>query len=177
MLQKIAALEVGVGVDNSIQIGLAPSAVVLDLFDFCFVRPVEDAVAGDMVASLADVFSHSAQHFFVVHACGLKQPDKVVGGVVTVRAAVRLTNARVGITEDFLARIRRISAALAVDIASHITVGVSDIVLVSGVELIIRKALEGLSPEDDAFLERKPNSLEKQRILESTEMLQVVVLA
>ena len=177
MLQEIAAFEVGIGVDNGIQVRLAPCPVLLDLFDFCFVCPVEDPIAGDMVPSLANVFSYSTQDFFVVHACGLKKSYEVVDRIVAVRTAVRLTNARVGITEDLLARIRRISSAPADDIATHITVSVSDIVLVSGIELVIREAFEGLSPEDDTFLEREPNSFQKQCILKSAKMLQVVVLA
>lgn len=177
MLQEVAALEVGIGMDNGIQVRLVPRPVVLDFFDFCFVRPLEDPIAGDMVPSLANVFSHSSEHFFVVHACGLEKSHEVVDRVVAVRTAMRLTNARVGIAEDFLARIRRISSALAVDIATHITVSVPDIVLVSGIELVVCEALEGLSPENNTFLEREPNSLQEQCILKSAEMLQMVVLA
>lgn len=68
-------------------------------------------------------------------------------------------NARVGIIEDLLARVGRVSSAPAVDITTHITISMSDVVLVSGIELVVCEALERLSPENDAFFERESNSL------------------
>ena len=96
---------------------------------------------------------------------------------MAIWTAVRLPNTRIRVVEDLLARVGRISSASAIDITSHITIGVSDIVLVSGVELVVCEALEGLAPENNTLLEREPYSLQEQCVLKSTKMFQMVVLA
>lgn len=107
----------------------------------------------------------------------MKEVDEIVDGEVTVRATVCLTSARIGVAEDLLARVRGVSTASAVDITANITISVPDVVLVSGVELVVCEALEGLALENDTFLKRQSNTLQEQRILKSTKMLQMVVLA
>lgn len=57
MLQKIAALEVGVRVDNCVKIGLAPCPFLLHPLDFCFVRPFEYSVASDVISRLLYVLT------------------------------------------------------------------------------------------------------------------------
>lgn len=163
--------------DNCVKIRLAPCAFILDFLDILFVRPLENSVASNMVPSFPNIFAHSPQHLFVSHTCGLKKSYEIVGGEVAIWTTMRLANARVGVIEDLLARVGRIPPAPAVGVTTHITVSVSDIVFVSRIELVICEAFERLPPENDTLLEREPNSLQEKCILESAEMLQMVVLA
>lgn len=59
MLQKIAALEVGIRMHNCVEVGLAPRPFLLHSLDVCFMRPFEYPVAGNMVSGLLDVLTHA----------------------------------------------------------------------------------------------------------------------
>lgn len=88
-----------------------------------------------------------------------------------------LANSGVGVVEDLLARVRRVSPTSSVHVTADVTVSVADIVFVPRIKLVIREAFERLSPENDTLFKRKANSFQEERILKSTEVLQVVVLA
>lgn len=153
LLQKVAALEISVRVNDSIEVGLIPRSVFLDFLDLRLVRPLEDSVAGDMIASLLDILFYAAENILVVYSGGLKEYDQIVHRKVSVWTAMGLANTGSRLAQDLLTRIGRIPSASAVGISTHITVSVADIVLVSGVELIVRKALERLTPEDDTLFQ------------------------
>ena len=71
-LEQIAALEVCVGVDNCVQIRLAPCSVLLDLLDLILVAPFEYPVARDVIPLLADILPHPTKNFLVMNPGGLK---------------------------------------------------------------------------------------------------------
>ena len=76
-----------------------------------------------------------------------------------------------------MTRVREVSTTTAIDNTAHITISVADVVLVSGVELVIRKPLERLTPKENALLEGETDAFQEERILESTKVFQVVVLS
>jgi len=79
--------------------------------------------------------------------------------------------------QNALAGKGRVSSTSAIGIASNISVRVTNIVLVFGVELIVGKALERLTPEKDTLIQAEANALEEQSILKTAKMFQVVILA
>lgn len=88
-----------------------------------------------------------------------------------------LSDSRIRVTQDLLAGVRRVSPASAVLITAHIAVSVADIVLVPRVEFVVSEPFEALAPENNALFQRQPNSFEEEGILQSSVVLQVVVLA
>lgn len=92
---------------------------------------------------------------------GLKKSYKVVGREVTIWTTVSLANTGTSVTEDFLAGVRRISSTSTVGVATNITVGMADVVLVSRVEFVVGKTSEGLAPEDDTVFQRQTDTLQK----------------
>lgn len=142
LLEQVASLEVSIGVDNRVQIGLTPCTILLDLLNFALVSPFEDTVARNVISLLAHILTYPAENLLVVHAGGLQQPNEVVNREVAVWTSVCLTNAGVVIAQDLLAGVRWVPTAAAVHIAANVTVGVADVVFVLGVELVIRLALE-----------------------------------
>lgn len=162
---------------DRIQIRLTPRSIFLHLLDLALVCPFEDPIAGNVVPLSAHVFTHSAQSFLVVNTGGLKKSDQIIDRVMAVWASMGLANADVIVTQDFLARVGWISAAPAINISTNITIRVANVVLVLGVEFIIRLALEGLAPKEDTLLQRQTNTLQEEGVLKSPEVLQVIVLA
>lgn len=65
-----------------------------------------------------------------------------------------LANSGVGVVENLLARVRRVSPTSSIHITTDVTIGVADIVLVPRIKLVVCKAFEGLSPENDTLFER-----------------------
>lgn len=177
LFEEVAALEVGVGMDNGVQIRLTPRSVFFDSLDVRFMCPFKDSVASNVVTSLFNILSYPPEQVFVMDTCRLKKPNKIVDGEMSIWAAMGLTGTRIGIPEDLLARVGRISSSSAVDVAADISVSMADIVLVSRIELVVCKALEGLAPEDDTLLERQSDPLEEERVLKTAVMLEMVVLA
>lgn len=177
MLEKVAALEVSVRVNDGIQVSLVPRAILLDLLDFALVCPLENSVACNVIPSLSNIFSHPTEDFLIVDSSGLKEPNEIVGREMTVRAAMSLADSGVRIIQNLLARVRRVATTSPIDITTDITVRVSDVVLVPRVELVICEALEGLAPEENTFLERQTDSFEKECVLETSVVFQVIVLA
>ena len=151
--------------DNRVQIGLAPCTILLDLLDLALVRPLKDSVTGNVVPLLAHVFAHYAENFLVMDTCGLKQANKIVNRIMAIRASMRLANTRVVIAQDLLARVWGIATATTVYITTNITIGMANVVLVLGVEFVVRLAFEGLPPEDDTLLQRETDALQEERIL------------
>lgn len=58
MLEKVAALEICVRVDNGIQVGLVPSSILFDLLDLGFVCPLKHSVARNVIPSLFDILAY-----------------------------------------------------------------------------------------------------------------------
>lgn len=107
----------------------------------------------------------------------LEKANKIIDGEMAIWTSVCLPDTGVGIAQDFLTRVWRISPTTAIHITANITIGVSDVVLVPGIELVIREAFEGLAPEENTFLKRQSDPLQEESILKSAEMFQMVVLA
>lgn len=59
LLQEIAALEVGIGVHDGVEVSLVPCTVFLHSLDICFVGMFEDPVASNMETHLLNILSHS----------------------------------------------------------------------------------------------------------------------
>ena len=173
MLEQPTTLKVRVGMNDSIEVCSAPRAVVLDLFDFALVAPLEDAVACDVVALLADVVAHRLEHVAVVDAHALQHRDEVVRCECAVWAAVRLTGAWEGLGEDLLARVGRVATASAVRVAAYVAVGVANVVAVFFLEFFVRHELEGAPPEDDTFVEAEADSLQEESVLQTTVVLKM----
>ena len=165
-LQQVAALEVGVGVHDGLAVGDGPRALVLGAADLGTVRPVEDAVARDVVLAVADVVAHALQHLAVAHAHPLQHRHQVVRLELLVGAAVVLVLGRRQVLgQDALARVRRVAAAAAVGVAADLAVGVAHVVAVVAVELVVGHVAEGAPPVRQAVVERQADALEEQRVL------------
>ena len=106
---------------NGIELARVPKVFVLDLFkmlawavrlqhltletylfDLVLVRGLEDAVAGNVVALAADIFTDLAKEVAVRNADVRKERDEVVRRVSSVRAAVVETSRRQGFCEQLL---------------------------------------------------------------------------
>lgn len=175
--QQITPLEVGVWMYNSVQLCSGPTAIFLNLLDFTLVRPFEHAVAGYVISLLFHVFLDPTQDIPIVDSRRLQQSREIVEAEVTIGASVTFTRTRWMFRQNLLARVRRVASAAPDGISPHITIYMAHIVSILLVESIIGDQLEGLSPEDKTILQRKPNTLEKEGVLQSTKMLQVTVLA
>ena len=151
VLEQPTALKVRIRVHDSVEIGGAPRAVVLDLFDLALVRPFEDAVARDVVALLGHVFLDRLQHVAVVHARALQYRCEVVGREGPVWTAVGLAGPWKWLRQELLTRVGCVASSAPVGVASNVAVRVPDVVFVFLLELVVCHELEGAPPEDNAF--------------------------
>lgn len=139
--------------DNGVQVCRTPSPVVLSPLDLCSMRPLEDAVASDVIPLLLNIRLHSSQHTWVIDACGLEQSGKVIDTEMPVRTSVRFATSRRMFRQDFLAGERGITPTTPNRIAPNVTVSVPNVVPIFFVECVISDKLEALTPEDKAVLE------------------------
>lgn len=69
VLEQETPLEVRVGMQNGVEVGRAPQVGVLDALQLGAVLVLKDAVAGNVVALLADVFLDGAQKIAIDGWC------------------------------------------------------------------------------------------------------------
>ena len=135
ILEQEAPLEVGIRMQNSVELTGRPKIPVLDLFQFILVARLEDAVTRNVEPLLGHVLSDALEDLSVRDAGALQQRDEVLGRKGAVGAAVGLAARRGGFGQEFLARVGRVAFASAVCVAADVAVGVADVVRVFFFEL------------------------------------------
>lgn len=175
--EKVATLEVSVGMYDSVQLRSRPAAVLFDSLQLSFVGPIEHAVASDVVSLPLYVLLHASQKVPIVDACCLQERQEIVQAEVPVGTAMALARAGRMFCQDLLTREWRVAPAPTDGISANISMCMADVVPVFLVEGLIRDELEGVSPKDEAFLQRKADALEEERVLQSTKVFQMTVLA
>lgn len=151
--------------NNCVKVSLTPRAILLDFLDLILVCRLEHSVASNVIPHLTNVLTHTPQDFLVIDASGLEEAHQVINRVMAIGTAVSLANAGIRIAEDLLARVGSIALSATIHIPTDLAIGVTDIVLVLGVELVIGLALERLTPEQNTLLQGQANTLQEERIL------------
>lgn len=111
----------------------------------------------------------------VIDAHSFHQLRQVLETEVPVRATVCLTRSRWVLCEDLLTAEWAVPVAAPVRVPANIAIGVPDVVPVVFVELIIRNLVEGLPPKRQTLLQIQSNTLQEQRVLQATKVLEVGV--
>lgn len=79
------------------------------------------------------------------------------------------------LSKDLLTTEWTITTSSSVGITTDITINVTNVISVLLVELVICDLVEALSPEYKTLLQVEPNTLEKERVLQSTIVLEMSV--
>lgn len=161
--------------DYRVQVGSWPATIVFYLLQLLTMAPVKDTIASDMIPLSFDVFFDPLQNLPIVNATRLKEHLEIVDTEVPVRASMTFSSAGWMLSQDFLTRIRCVPSPAASGISTHVTISVSDIIPILFVESLVSDQLESLSPKYEAILQRQPNSLKKQGVLQSSEVLQMTI--
>ena len=175
--QQIASFKVFVRMCNELGILPRPSTLFLGFLDISPVRPFKHPVAGRVVARLLHILPHTAQDLPVIDARRLEHRGQIVNREMPVRTPMSLAHRRSGFTQDLLTAVGTGSAIATVAVTANIAVGMAHVVLVPRVEFLFGESREGLSPKDDAVVQRQTDPLQEQRVLKATKMLQMVIPA
>jgi hypothetical protein len=176
ILEHKTPLEISVRMRNRIQFTLRPQRSILDFFNLVFMLVFKDTVASDVETCFCDIFLDGFEDFAVGDAGGLEESHEIVLAEPAVGASVGLTAAGY-IRDEFLAGVRCVASAAAVGVAADVAVGVTDVVKVFLFELVVGDEFEAFAPEGDAFVHVEADAFEKERVLQSGEVLQVAVFA
>ena len=150
--EKVATLEVSIGMYDSVQLGSRPAAVLFDSLQLGFVGPIEHAVTSDVVPLPLYVFLHPPQKVPIVDARCLQEREEIIQAEMPVGTAMAFARARRMFGQNLLTREWRVAAASTDGISADISIGMADVVPVFLVEGLVRDEFEGLPPKDEAFL-------------------------
>lgn len=81
-----------------------------------------------------------------------------------------------GFREEFLARKGCVAASAPVGVTANVAVGMPDVVAVLFVEFVVGNEAETAAPEGEAFRQAETKPFEEERVLETSEVFEVLVL-
>ena len=141
-------------------------------------RMLEHPVASDVIPFplWSHILSHPSEHVSVVDSCGLEQRYEIIRTKMPIRTSMRLAASGRMLGQDLLAREGGVTPASSYRIAADVAIRMAHIVLVLLVEFIVGFLLEACAPEDQAVFEGQANALEKERVLQSAIVFQMVIL-
>ena len=105
------------------------------------------------------VFLNASQDRLVCDACLLEKSGKVLNAEMSIWTAMGLPRARLMFHEDLLAAVWAVSVSSSIAISPYVTVGVSYVISILFIEHVVSDFRKRASPEEQALLEREPNTL------------------
>jgi hypothetical protein len=102
------------------------------------VRPLKNAVAGNVISLLLDIVSNASQHIPIIDTDGLEESGQIVHTEMTVWAAMCLASSRWMLCQDLLAGKWGISTSTPIGISAYVAIGVPDVVSILLIERVVR---------------------------------------